>query len=108
VCYGLDLFSHAGLKIVGDLQMELHRHPRLPCLLLRQERRRTMVSRRRPDRESSAKSKFTLADLLQKGSRGVIWEHELPLEINYVQEQAFFHTFAGDVGVDCFVNRCLG
>jgi Wiskott-Aldrich syndrome protein len=39
--------------------------------------------------------------LSAQGSRGVIWEHELPLEINYVQEQAFFHTFAGDV-------RCVG
>ncbi|KAI5455222.1 hypothetical protein NCC49_000038 [Naganishia albida] len=44
---------------------------------------------------------FRVVDLI--GSRGVIWEHELPLEINYVQEQAFFHTFAGDDSQFAFV-----
>ncbi|GHJ86172.1 hypothetical protein NliqN6_2574 [Naganishia liquefaciens] len=44
---------------------------------------------------------FRVVDLI--GSRGVIWEHELPLEISYVQEQAFFHTFAGDDAQFAFV-----
>ncbi|KAJ9123171.1 hypothetical protein QFC22_001364 [Naganishia vaughanmartiniae] len=44
---------------------------------------------------------FRVVDLT--GSRGVIWEHELPLEINYVQEQAFFHTFGGDESQFAFV-----
>lgn len=79
------------------LQMELYRNSGLSGVLLRQERRRVMVSRRRSERESSDESRLTAADIFSQGSRGVIWEHELPLEINYVQEQAFFHTFAGDV-----------
>lgn len=29
--------------------------------------------------------------------RGVIWEHELPNEIEYNQEKPFFHTWQGDV-----------
>ncbi|KAK4684576.1 neural Wiskott-Aldrich syndrome protein, partial [Tremellales sp. Uapishka_1] len=29
-------------------------------------------------------------------NRGVIWEHELPNEIEYNQEKPFFHTWAGD------------
>lgn len=49
-----------------------------------------------------------MADFVQQGSRGVIWEHELPLEINYVQEQAFFHTFAGDVSVEFRQGGVLG
>ncbi|OXH31311.1 wiskott-Aldrich syndrome protein [Cryptococcus neoformans] len=28
--------------------------------------------------------------------RGVIWEHELPVEIEYNQEKPFFHTWQGD------------
>ncbi|EAL20585.1 hypothetical protein CNBE5050 [Cryptococcus deneoformans B-3501A] len=28
--------------------------------------------------------------------RGVIWEHELPIEIEYNQEKPFFHTWQGD------------
>ena len=37
---------------------------------------------------------------LQRGKshQGVIWEHELPNEIEYNQEKPFFHAWQGDVG----------
>lgn len=28
----------------------------------------------------------------------MVWEHELPLEIEYNQDRGFFHSFGGDVG----------
>lgn len=35
--------------------------------------------------------------LTEQSGRGVIWEHELPNEIEYNQDKPFFHTWASDV-----------
>ena len=38
---------------------------------------------------------FKLCDL--QGTRGILWEHEMPLEEEYSKDRGFFHSFAGDV-----------
>lgn len=38
---------------------------------------------------------FKLVDL--QGTRGVIWEHELYVNLELLQDRPFFHSFAGDV-----------
>ena len=40
---------------------------------------------------------FRMVDI--EGTRGVIWEHELYEGFEYNPDRAFFHSFAGDVGV---------
>ena len=40
---------------------------------------------------------FKLVDM--QGTRGVIWEHEMPLEEEYSKDRGFFHSFAGDVSI---------
>ena len=32
-----------------------------------------------------------------QSTRGIVWEHELPLELEYNQDRGFFHSFGGDV-----------
>ncbi|KAK8854936.1 hypothetical protein IAR55_003675 [Kwoniella newhampshirensis] len=44
---------------------------------------------------------FRIVDL--SSYRGVIWEHELPNEIEYNQEKPFFHTWQGDSSQIAFV-----
>ncbi|RXK38121.1 wiskott-Aldrich syndrome protein [Tremella mesenterica] len=44
---------------------------------------------------------FRVVDL--SSSRGVIWEHELPNEIEYNQEKPFFHSWQGDSTSIAFV-----
>lgn len=36
--------------------------------------------------------------LTLQGNRGVVWEHELPNEIEYNQDKPWFHSWGGDVG----------
>lgn len=38
---------------------------------------------------------FKLCDL--QGTRGVLWDCEMPLEEEYAKDRGFFHSFAGDV-----------
>jgi hypothetical protein len=38
---------------------------------------------------------WKLCDL--QGTRGVLWECEMPLEEEYAKDRGFFHSFAGDV-----------
>ncbi|TXT13108.1 hypothetical protein VHUM_01509 [Vanrija humicola] len=44
---------------------------------------------------------FRVVDL--EGNRGVVWEHELPNEIEYNQDKPWFHTWAGDDAQIAFV-----
>ncbi|KAH8090702.1 hypothetical protein HD553DRAFT_330360 [Filobasidium floriforme] len=44
---------------------------------------------------------FRVVDLIS--TRGVVWEHELPLEIEYNQDRGFFHSFGGDNSQVAFV-----
>ncbi|RSH81390.1 Wiskott-Aldrich syndrome protein 1 [Saitozyma podzolica] len=44
---------------------------------------------------------FRVVDLA--GNRGVVWEHELPNEIEYNQEKPFFHAWQGDFAQYAFV-----
>ncbi|ORX38679.1 hypothetical protein BD324DRAFT_376200 [Kockovaella imperatae] len=44
---------------------------------------------------------FRLVDL--SSYQGVLWEHELPNEIEYNQEKPFFHSWQGDTGSIAFV-----
>jgi hypothetical protein len=43
---------------------------------------------------------LTWSAVFEQSTRGVIWEHELPLEIEYNQDRGFFHSFFGDVSID--------
>lgn len=40
---------------------------------------------------------FKLCDL--QGTRGVLWDCEMPLEEEYAKDRGFFHSFAGDVSM---------
>jgi hypothetical protein len=93
------------------LQLELRRCRRSPSLLRGQTSRWTLVPRRRPRRESTVihdplistvlswRVLYRIAESIYRhqGNRGVVWEHELPNEIEYNQEKPFFHAWQGDV-----------